>query len=297
MFKRVILIFGLLFTFSTFALEPADVTTQEVIGNVEALSVDDTSFKEKAELYKILYENSKNANERLISTIHLVIGLVVTFLLALFGTQFLFNFKLKKEEINALHSSIEKNAAESNISNTKRIDDLFHKKGENLQDEFSSFKEEVNKLVSTLAEKEREKNELKFEHIAKDTGVSLDNIQRLIELVDMKAEKNAGDIWGIKGVNTNALGRYVDTAILELKNGHEIKYTLSDIIKILDCQVELNEFRKEQLDELIYKLPEKYESQKDSIVSKLKTLRIYKYVDDPVNIGQRIEKTVFDPTA
>lgn len=297
MLKKVILIFGLVFTFSVFSSEATDVTTQEVIGNAEALSVNDTSFKEKAELYKMLYENSKNANERLISTIHLVIGLVVTFLLALFGTQFLFNFKLKKEEINALRASIDKNAVESNASNTKRIDDLFYEKEKNLKDEFSGFKEEVNKLTSTLAEKEQEKNKLKFENIAKEAVVSLDIIQHRIELVDMKAEKNAGDIWGIKGVNSNALGRYVDTAILELKNDHEIKYTLSDVIQILDSQVELNEFRKEQLDELINKLPDKYESQKDSIISKLKKLRIYKYVDDPVNIGQRIEKTVFDPAA
>ncbi|MDD9197500.1 hypothetical protein PVK62_16885 [Aliivibrio sp. S3MY1] len=286
MLKKVILIFGLVFTFSVFSSEATDVTTQEVIDNAEALSVNDTSFKEKAELYKMLYENSKNANERLISTIHLVIGLVVTFLLALFGTQFLFNFKLKKEEINALRAS-----------NTKRIDDLFYEKEKNLKDEFSGFKEEVNKLTSTLAEKEQEKNKLKFENIAKEAVVSLDIIQQRIELVDMKAEKNAGDIWGIKGVNSNALGRYVDTAILELKNDHEIKYTLSDVIQTLDSQVELSEFRKEQLDELINKLPDKYESQKDSIISKLKKLRIYKYVDDPVNIGQRIEKTVFDPAA
>jgi uncharacterized membrane-anchored protein YhcB (DUF1043 family) len=291
------IILGMMFTFSAFASENVVPIEKEKTNIATTVKVIDSDFKEKAELYKILYENSKSANERLISTIHLIIGVVITFLIALFGTQFLFNFKLKKEEIHNLETSFDKKISNSNTDFTKQINTLYNEKEKTFGEAFTLFKQELSKNTDVRFADENKSIDLKFDKCKQEIESSKSLLKYQIELVDIKLEKNIGDVWGIKGVEVNALGRYTETALLELKNKHDIKYTLSDIITILNKQAKLPEYRKEKLDELASLLPKEYESQKDAIVSRLNSLEIFKYVDDPVNIGQRITKTVRESTA
>ena len=297
MFTKLILILGLTFTFSSFAAESSISIEKGTTQVVAPAKLIDDNFKEKAELYKILYENSKSSNERLISTIHLIIGVVITLLLALFSAQFLFNFKLKKEEIHNLQTNFDKKISNSNAEFTKQINTLYYEKEKIFRDEFNLFKQEISKNMDVRFTDEHKSIDLNFDKYKQETKSVKSSLKYEIERIDIKIEKNIGDVWDLKGVQVNALGRYTTTALLELKNNHEIKYTLSDIITILNKQVELHESRKNDLDELVNLLPEKYESQKDAINSKLDSLIIFKYVDDPVNLGQDIKKTVRAATA
>jgi len=283
----------LIFTFSAFASEnaahiengKAKITTSEkLIGN--------ELIKEKSELYKLLYENSKSANERLISTTHLIIGVVITFLIALFGTQFVFNFKLKKEEIHNIQIEFDKKISNSNVDFSKQINTLYNDKEKLFREDFNLFKQEVSKNTDVRLSDERKSINLNFDICKKEAEAVKSSLKREIELVEIGLEKNIGDVWDLRGVNANALARYTTTAILELKNGHEIKYTLSDIITILNKQIEILESRKDEMDNLVGLLPKKYESQRDAINLKLNSMKIFKYVDDPVNVGQQIIKTV-----
>ncbi len=57
---------------------------------------------DEATMYKLLYKNASSANDRIISTMHWAIGLVSTFILAIFGSQIFFNYRINKEEIEAI---------------------------------------------------------------------------------------------------------------------------------------------------------------------------------------------------
>lgn len=297
MLTKLILVLGLICSLPAFATENATSIKNEK-NNIETLEkIIDVNLKGKAELYQILYENSKSANDRLITTIHLIIGVVITFLIALFGTQFLFNFKLKKEEIHNIQTELDKKISNSNADFTKQINTLYNEKEKLFREDFNLFKQETSKNIDVRLADEHKSINLNFDKCKQDTETVKSTLKYEIELVDIKLEKNIGDVWDLKGVKANALARYTTTAILELKNGHEIKYTLSDIVTILNKQVDITEGRKNELDNLISLLPTKYESQRDAINFKLNSMRIFKYVDDPINVGQRIEKTVREAIA
>lgn len=297
MLTKLILVLGLICSLPAFATENATSIKNEK-NNIETLEkIIDINLKGKAELYQILYENSKSANDRLITTIHLIIGVVITFLIALFGTQFLFNFKLKKEEIHNIQTELDKKISNSNADFTKQINTLYNEKEKLFREDFNLFKQETSKNIDVRLADEHKSINLNFDKCKQDTETVKSTLKYEIELVDIKLEKNIGDVWDLKGVKANALARYTTTAILELKNGHEIKYTLSDIVTILNKQVDITEGRKNELDNLISLLPTKYESQRDAINFKLNSMRIFKYVDDPINVGQRIEKTVREAIA
>jgi uncharacterized membrane-anchored protein YhcB (DUF1043 family) len=289
---KLILVLGLICSLPAFATENTTSINNETPGRIVEINL-----KENAELYKILYENSKSANDRLITTIHLIIGVVITFLIALFGTQFLFNFKLKKEEIHSIKTELDKKISNSNFDFIKQINTLYNDKEKLFRQDFNLFKQEISKNIDVRLFDEHKSINLNFDKCKQDTETVKSALEYKIEHVDIKLEKNIGDVWDLKGVKANALARYTTTAILELKNGHEIKYTLSDIVTIINKEIEITEGRKNELDNLISLLPAKYESQRDAIEFKLNSMRVFKYVDDPINVGQRIEMTVREATA
>jgi len=312
-FTKIILILGLIFTSSSFASQNA-IPIENGTTKVVSEKLIDNNLKEKVELYKMLYENTKDANERLVSTVYMTIGAVITLLVALFSAQFLFNFKLKKEDIHNIKIEFDKEISNSNIELTKQINTLNNEKEKIFKEDLNLFKQEVSKNIDVKFTDKHKSIDLNFESCKKETELVKSNLEREMELmhsnsknavknvrsrlkreiefIDIKLEENIGDVWDLRGVKANALGRYITTAILKIKNDHEAKFALSKIIHILNEQLELDERNKNHLDELVCILPGIYESQKDAINLKLSTLRVYKYVDDPVNLGSKIEKTI-----
>lgn len=290
MIKKLLIIISLLWmSLMVSASEEAiSLNNQEIATKPDKL----VELKEKAELYKLLFENAKESNDRLVSSIHVIIGTVITFFLALFGAQLFFNFKLKKEEIEKIKSDV--NEQFSNLYNdvTNKTGVLFKNNEKEMSKSFSLYKKEINE---TIKEKLSEESKLisskleKHEEQIKNVQV---NSERLINQLKIQLERTVGDVWDLRGVESNALGRYVRTALLALENGNDVTHIINDIVKLLNNQVDLHEVIKTELEELSQKLPGSFESQKEFINTKISSLEIYKFVDDPLNPGQSIIKVI-----
>lgn len=298
MIKRVI--FLSLFILATFSSSAEETTSKD---QVSANQVDESALStknnsaEQADLYKLLYENAKSSNEQLVFSINLIIGTVVTFLLALFGAQLFFNFKLKTEEISKINSDINEKLSNSNTDIVKQINLLNSESNKAFRLELESLQKQIDKNVSIRFSDEEKLRNSESEKIKQKIDFVSSSLRDEIKRIDINLEKTMGDVWGLKGVDSNLLSSYVKTAILEIESGQNNQYTIRDIVKCLNELPRLHEMDKESLEKLVAILPARFESSKDLIISKVNSLEIYRFVDDPLNPGQNISKTVRESTS
>lgn len=299
MLKIILLIIGIIISFSSFASEDIVTPPNEKVKAelVNENLTKNTNFEEDAILYKLLYENSKSANDSLISVIYSTLAIVIAFLIALFSAQFFFNLKLNKEEISLIRSELDKKISDSKTEFITLINTLYNEKESNSRSEFNLYKDQIDKNLDVRFSNEAKSLELTLGSVSKEIKFVDSSLKRRIDLLEIDLEKNVGDVWKLRGVKANALSRYIRTASLRQKNGYDLKLSLTDIVKSLNDETDLHEVDKNSLDILIKDLPGKFESHKDAIIAKLSTLRIYKFVDDPLHSGKRIEKTIRQSTA
>ena len=264
---------------------------------INSKEVTPLEYKKEADLYKLLYENSKSANDRLITTIHWSIGLVATFLLALFGTQIFFNLKLNKEEVQKIRSDLDEKISTTQVLYTNQINTLHQSKEKEFREEFNDFKgNSENDIIERMKVQEKSLKTL-CDGYRKDNDLLESTVEFKFKQVEIQLEKTIGDVWELRGVKSNALSRYINTALLEHEQGHELKLTLKNIIQFLNEATDLHERDKTKLDELLVNIPDSYESQKFAITSRLDNLKVYKFLEDPLNPGKNIIRYLDEQTA
>src|SRR6056297_2184274 len=109
----------------------------------------------ESETYRLLYNNAKDTNNRIISTIQWMIGISVAFLLTLFGGHIFFNWRINRKEIDIIKKDIDKkienlnkdllkNISEDTKERKKEIKSTIDEKFEN-KSQWLDMKLEVNK--------------------------------------------------------------------------------------------------------------------------------------------------------
>jgi hypothetical protein len=309
MITRIIIL--CLFMLTTFSSLADTISSNDQVPTKQIVPSDlpiNKNLEEQAKLYKLLYENSKSSNERLVFSINLIIGTVVTFLLALFGAQLFFNFKLKTEEISKINSELNEKLSNSNAdlneklsySNAeivKQINLLNSESNKALRLELEASEKQIDRNVSVRFSDEEKLRNSELERLKQQIEFLNTSFDREIKRINIDLEKTIGDVWGLKGVKSNLLTKYIKTAMLEFEIGQENEHTIRDIVKQLNELPKLHETDKSQLEKLLAILPARFESSKDAIISKINSLEIYKFVDDPLNPGKRISKTIKEATA
>lgn len=231
--------------------------------------------------YKMLYENSKESNNRLISTIRWVIGIVVAFLLALIGSQVFFNIRISKREIDnikkdldtkssALKEELLKNINEGNRDNIKQYQAYENKIGNMVKEEIQRRFEEKSKYLET-----------KMTGYEKNIEMIEREMKNDIKYLEIDIRKNEGDLWNLRGVKANALARYVETANLKIELKGTVEHSLDDIIEVLSKMDSIHKMDYSHLESLIKKIPKKHENLKSQIESLFKDKPVYEFVDDP----------------
>lgn len=251
-----------------------------------------TSQLSEAEMYKLLYENSSSANDKIVSTMHWAIGLVSTFILAIFGSQILFNYRINKEEIEAIKSDIDERFISLKSDLMESMHSTTRDNEKNIRSEFKQISVE-NAETITEKHKDLEKYlDAKFESSAKD-------ISRLKEVTDeettnikVELEKLSGYVWELKGVKSIALTRYIKTALMEIDLGRESKYTLDHVIEILNDSLDIYKDDLDRLKKLMDVIPEKNSKLKKEIERLSKEKRVYIFVDDPDSPGRLIPEYI-----
>ncbi|WP_139839377.1 hypothetical protein [Halomonas sp. CSM-2] len=240
---------------------------------------------DKIDMYKLLYENSASANERIISTMHWAIGIVATFILAIFGSQIFFNYRINKEEIGSIRSDIDEKfiSLKSDV-----VGDIYSITRDNERATREELMRVATEGLDAISEKQKglEKYlDAKIESLNKENQTLKENV--MLDIKDIKVDlgRMSGYVWDLKGVKANALGQCIETAIMQIDLGRDPKYTLRDLAEILNESDSINKAFAENLEELISKIPENHDSLKQEIEKAYKAKRVYVFVDDPDRPG------------
>jgi len=140
--------------------------------------------------------------------------------------------------------------------------------------------------------KEKEKYfDAKIESVGKDNELLKSTFESKVNALTIELNKVDGYVWQLRGVSANALKQFVKTAELQINQGHEPKYILSDIKKALDDMKAINKDDYALLENLMVKIPINNKQIKDEIESLYKALPQYMFIDDPEKPGEL--KTVY----
>ncbi|MFA5060158.1 MAG: hypothetical protein WC676_05975 [Candidatus Omnitrophota bacterium] len=270
-----------------------------VMGSLEAEAVNSTKANAKSPIannvqssihamteskaYELLYNNSKESNDRLMSTTQWACGFVAGFILLVLGTQIFFNYRIGKQEIDNIKNELEKrltadksnlleNINKANKENERIVQQLSEKAKSDLKEIIDSRFTEKIKLLET--EKEIYK---------KDIELIESRISTKISNLAIDLEGVQGHVWNLRGVKSNAITRFIDKALLQIKEKIDVKYTLKEIHETLENLSEIHESDFHSLEDLMKNIPEKYDALRKSIDFLFKKMPIYKFVDDPKN--------------
>lgn len=266
----------------TMAMANADATkieTDEFNKITETNSQTTISEITVSQAYKLLYENSKESNDRIISTIQWVLGIVFAFLLALIGSQIFFNFRISKKEIDNIKKDIDKKISELKVVLLKDIDTTNRENTKQFQELIEKIKTDVKENINYKFEEKSKLLDVKIEMHEKGIGILKHEFEDDIKYLKVDINKNKGDLWNLKGVKSNALTSFITTASLIIELKREVKYILNDIIEVLEKLNKIHEMDYSALEILITKIPKEHSKIKSKIEILFKDKPVYKYID------------------
>lgn len=240
---------------------------------------------EKLFLYKQLYENSVESNAQLISTIQWSIGIIATFLAALVGSQIFFNYKISKEEVKSIKSDLDERFSEfkseihlasesENRELSKSLNETISKNERLFKESISEqFKEKSKFVDSNINAHEKEIESLKTYS------------KRELDYLRMEVSRLEGEVWKLRGVNANALTRFIRCARMEIEAGIEPKHSLDDIVEILKSVSDISKKDFDELATLLTLVPTEFADKKSIIEGMSSTLNQYIFVEDPNRPG------------
>ncbi|QIG88639.1 hypothetical protein G6R40_02695 [Chryseobacterium sp. POL2] len=276
--KKKYLLFLLLFTVFNIYAQKKIKSNNDSIKIEKKLYENNVSKSNKIEnqedLYKLLYENSKDFNEQLTTTIQWTIGLSLAFLLAIFGSQIFFNWRVNKKDLESINKDIMEKFSELKADILKEITQNDKLNKENIDKIFVKMENKFSdKINEDFKEKQKQINLIEklstFQNESTEKSLSSD-----LKRIKNEIEKINGDIWNLKGVKSNALSSYVNSAISRLESGEYIKYLLDEIITTLKDVEDIHDTQYKKLDELVLKIEGKYDTEKELIKNN--------YLDKPV---------------
>lgn len=249
----------------------------------KAISPNEHNVKEN--LYKLLYENSVKSNNDIIGTIQWSIGLVATFIIVLLGSQVFFNYRVSKEEIKSIKSSIEEKISIIRVELTDAISQENKANSTSTRKSFATLEDSLqNNFIERFNEKEKY-FDTKIESIEKSNQLLKNHLSSEVKDLSIKIVKMDGYIWKLRGVEVVALRNFVDTAYLIIEEGHEPKFILKEIVETLENITRISTDELSRLNELMDKVPQENITLKNQIESLYKELPLYTYVDDPNDPG------------
>lgn len=231
-------------------------------------------------IYKLLYEDSKSANNSIITILQWSIGLIFTIILAVIGSQIFFNFRINKKEIeNIKKTNLEEIANKHSeilaFLNGKLSDQngTIQLKTDDIRNEMLTF---YDNKMSEISKQEETKKEL----LDKNLEILETKLRNEISYLEAKMNKNSGYIWELKGVTANALTNFLNTVESELDLNYDPKFTLDNILKVLKDLDDIHEMDYKRLVRLVQILPASTESIKNEITILFKDKPIYVFKDD-----------------
>lgn len=161
-----------------------------------------------------------------------------------------------------------KNRLESFSQNLK---EQIQAQKERIDNNYKSTEERQNNISNLIVEND-EKYKTRFHEVNETIKLTVNyEVNRLsIKIEDLQA-----DFWKNKQLYSNALGCYIRQAnsIIEIKWFWHLKFTLKDIIEIINMEKTIDKYYLPKLEELLLKIPEEYSADKSILTGLINTYK------------------------
>lgn len=242
----------------------------------------------ESEAYKLLYENSKENNRKILSTIYWALSGIFGVVIAIIGVNLFFNMRINKDEIEKFDNKIENKFKRIESDTNKQIRNMFENNSkENKQyikeefeilvqkqeEQFKNFEEKNHLKLNNIQNKLKDKiknNNKKINDLDDDLGKQINSLINDIE--ENKKRKDVqiygleAELWSIKGTNKNALSKLIEKANLEIELESSLTPTLGKLKEVMKNIDDFSTYDKTDINKLIRKIPDEYDLQKKELL-------------------------------
>ncbi|HFG1907925.1 TPA: hypothetical protein ACGF2L_003437 [Vibrio cholerae] len=250
---------------------------ENVSGNVEKVPVVATSNQSsEVKLYKELYEISLKSNESMVTSVQWSVGVITTFVIALFGGQAFYSFRVSKKEFQKIQSHFDERLA----FEINKIDRELSKIKEDLTEKITEASSQINRDMPKSID---EKIKSETEQLVKSTDAKIEqlsiNIASNLKIMRYNISTIERHLWEVKDVKANTLRAYTEIYAYEATIPGSHRRTLEDISELLDEMQRIDKSVKERLLSLL-KVSEMDSDLVNVVVEKINGLAMYEFVND-----------------
>ncbi|WP_281980664.1 hypothetical protein [Tenacibaculum mesophilum] len=267
--KKILLILLIQLSFLTYGQKDSTETQIKKVDSVSK-TIKKPNLSE-LDYYKLLAEQAQKDNETYISLTQWTLGISFAFLLAILGSQIFFNYRINKKEIDFIKKDIDEKFAELKNDITESVDSKFEKINKEIKTDLTKLSIELKKSNAENFKNHKEYSNLKLE-------VQKTSLKQEIKSLEKEIEKNKGDLWKLKGVESNALSSFIRSALLQLELKRDVQYILDDINEVLANLEEIDSNSYDKLDELSGKTIESNQAKTEKMISLYKDKPVYEFV-------------------
>jgi hypothetical protein len=248
----------------------------------------------ESEAYKLLYENQKEANDKILQTVYWSLGGVLAVLLLIIGSNIFFNIRFNKKEVELITAEMLKKLEEAKhtyftevsqrieaaTTDLRKVIDLDKQElSKTYQELIKSYSDNLNQQIETLKKAYEEKANLLTKQIERSermadhqNDIIKSTINRETKLLKRDILKNDAEIWVLKGYHGLALTSFIRLAKLdfEIKYDWAFKYNADDIIRSLEKVDSITPEASAELNSVLELAKEKYKIKTDKIKNILK---------------------------
>jgi hypothetical protein len=150
---------------------------------------------------------------------------------------------------------------------------------------FSSNEANVKGAISQHYDEKDKYIDAKLESFNKDISTLKDSLKTEVKYLKIDIQKVEGEVWKLRGVNTNALRNFIHSINLHIDAELDLKHELDDVIETLQSMTKISRDLLADLVTTLDRVPEKYQVKKLRIKELYSSLGLYIYIDDPSRPG------------
>ncbi|MFA9190836.1 hypothetical protein AAGV28_05570 [Flavobacterium sp. FZUC8N2.13] len=265
--KNILLI--LIFQFSILTFGQKDST--EIQSIKSTIIVEKKSNISELDFYKLLAEQVQKDNETYISLTQWTLSISFAFLLAIIGSQIFFNYRINKKEIDYIRKDLDEKISELKNDINQSINSKFDDLEKGLKKDMTKEFIEMKKTLFSDFKSHKEYLKLKLE-------IQEKSLKQDLKALEKEVEQNKGDLWKLKGVESNALSSFVKSASLQIELNRDPKYILDEINTVLGNMEEINSYDFERLNTLSEKTIKTHKEKTEKMISLYKDKPVYEFV-------------------
>ena len=122
------------------------------------------------------------------------------------------------------------------------------------------------------------------------------SLKQEIKALEKEVEKNAGDLWKLKGVEANALSSFIRSAFLQIELKRDVQYILDDINEVLTNLEEIDSSNYKKLGDLVKKTIVSDKAKTEKMIELYEDKPVYEYVTNTNPFGGIGGMGIFGPS-